>query len=248
MGDALERLYDQNLGFRNSLSMSEALNQVSELCWKLAQWQDNLPFSLRLINSKDTLNDVPLTIGTTRFRVLLSLRYLGARILILRPILSQFLDLRGVTASNEHQSEWLRNSGAVLLADLVRTCSDVFQISKNILAGSKDHQNLLGAWWFSCYYSKFSFVESFVLLGHELIRSVAFNASLAILGVLLVKRTTAYKGETSTYSVTELQTLLDIAMDILRGLDKGNKTLMKCRDTLGRLFHKVFDSDGIFDP
>ena len=153
MGEAVDRLYDQNLGFRTRLPMNEALDQISRLCWKLAQWQDNLPSCLKIITSRDTLDDVPLTLGTTKFRVLLSLRYLGTRVLVLRPSLSQFLDLPGMTASNEHQSEWLRNSGAGLLADLVRTCSDVLQISKNILAGSRNDQNLLGAWWFSCYYS-----------------------------------------------------------------------------------------------
>jgi hypothetical protein len=153
MGDALERLYDQNLGLRTRLPMSESLNHISKLRWELAQWQDNLPSCLQIITSQETLHDVPLTIGTTRLRVLLSLRFLGARILILRPVLSHFLDLSGMTASNDHQLEWLQNSGADLLADLVRTCTDVLHISKNILAASTNDQNLLGAWWFSCYYS-----------------------------------------------------------------------------------------------
>lgn len=158
MGDALERLYDQNLGLRNCLRMSESLNHISKLRWELAHWQDNLPSYLQIINSQETLDDVPLTVGTTRLRVLLSLRFLGVRILVLRPILSQFLDLSGITASNEHQSELLRNSGSVLLADLVRTCGDILQISKSILVGSRKDQNLLGAWWFSCYYSMRSLV------------------------------------------------------------------------------------------
>lgn len=153
MGEALEHLYDQNLGLRTRLPTGESLNRISKLRWKLAQWQDNLPSCLQIIIPQESLDDVPLTVGTTRFRVLLSLRFLGARILILRPVLSQFLDFSGMTASNEHQSEWLRNSGAVLLADLVRACGDILQISKSILAGSRNDQNLLGAWWFSCYYS-----------------------------------------------------------------------------------------------
>ncbi|KAL4898595.1 putative Zn(II)2Cys6 transcription factor [Aspergillus ambiguus] len=215
MGDAVDRLYDQNLGFRASLPMSEALDQISRLCWKLAQWQDNLPSTLKILTARDTLDDVPLTLGTTRFRVLLSLRYLGARVLILRPTLSQFLDLPNMTASNEHQTQWLRNSGAALLADLVRTCSDVLQISKNILASSNNDQNLLGAWWFSCYYT--------------------FNASLAVLGVLLVNKIPAYSGELSMFAVDDLRALLDTAMEILQGLDKGNKIIMRCRDTLTRL-------------
>lgn len=153
MGDALECLYDQNLGIRTLLPMNESLNQISKLRWELAQWQDNLPHSLQIITSHESLVDVPLTVGTTRLRVLLSLRFLGAKILILRPILCQYLDLSNMTTPKEHQSEWLRDSGAVLLADLGRTCGDILQISKNILAGAKKDQNLLGAWWFSCYYS-----------------------------------------------------------------------------------------------
>ncbi|KAJ5418682.1 uncharacterized protein N7487_002232 [Penicillium crustosum] len=222
MGDALEHLYDQNLGFRTHLPMSETLNQISKLRWELAQWQDTLPPSLQIITSQEAVYDVPLTAGTMRLRVLLSLRFLGARILILRPVLSQFLDLPGTTASNEHQAEWLRNSGAVLLADLVRTCGDILQISNNILSGSKTDGNLLGAWWFSCYYT--------------------FNSSLAVLGILLIKRIPAYSGQLSTFSVSELRGLLETAVEILGGLNKGSETVMRCRDTLTRLI-TAFDFD-----
>ena len=136
--------------------MSETLEEISRLCWKLAQWQDALPSCLEIITSKDTIDDVPPALETTRFRVLLSLRYLGTRILVLRPTITQFLDLCG-TMSNEHESKWLWKSGAVLLTDLVRTCTDVLHTSKNILAAAQKDRNLLGAWWFSCYYSKIPF-------------------------------------------------------------------------------------------
>lgn len=149
----MDRLYDQNLGPGSLAPMNEALDQISRLRWKLAQWQDNLPACLKIITSQDTADDVPPTLETTRFRVLLSLRFLGTKILVLRPVLSQYLDLPGTTTSNEEQSKWLCSSGAVLLADLVRTCSDILHISRNILTASRNDLNLLGAWWFSCYYS-----------------------------------------------------------------------------------------------
>lgn len=153
IGDAVERLYDQNLGFRPARPASEVLGQIQQLCWQLAKWQDNLPACLKVIATRDTVDTLPPTLETTRLRVLLSLRYLGTRILVLRPVLHQFLDLAGTTTSNEHQSKWLQSSGAALLADIVRTCSDILHISKNILAASRNNQNILGAWWFSCYYS-----------------------------------------------------------------------------------------------
>lgn len=160
MGDAVHRLYEGNLGFSTNSPTSEVLNQVSTLCWKLAQWQDRLPPGLRIINCEsETLDEDHLVIsqGTLRFRVLLSLRYLGARVLILRPVLTNFLDTTCILASSEHQARWLRKCGAGLLEDLVHTCRAVFQISKKILAGTRNDQNLLGAWWFSCYYSKSNF-------------------------------------------------------------------------------------------
>ncbi|KAJ0417773.1 putative Zn(II)2Cys6 transcription factor [Aspergillus carlsbadensis] len=213
MGDALERLYGQNLQFHTNLSMSETLDRISGLSWKLAHWQDSLPSTLQIINTtKEALSDVPLTVGTTRFRVLLSLRYLGAKILIIRPILRKFLDMGSMTPSHEHRSEWLLNSGSGLLAELVRTCRNVLQISKSILHGSKSDQNLLGAWWFSCFYT--------------------FNASLAILAVLLIKRIPAYSRAFSMLSILELRNLVNTAIDILHGLDQGNETLIKCQDTL----------------
>lgn len=133
--------------------MNETVAQISRLSWRLAQWQDSLPAHLKIITSGETANIAPRTLETTRLRILLSLRFLGTRILVLRPILSQFLDLTGTTSANEHQSKWFSSSGAVLLADMVGTCRDVLHISKSILTASQNDQNILGAWWFSSYYS-----------------------------------------------------------------------------------------------
>ncbi|KAK3332833.1 hypothetical protein B0T19DRAFT_457818 [Cercophora scortea] len=239
MGDVLDRIYDQNLGFRPPIPTSEALNHISQILWRLAQWQDNLPDYLKVISASDASasETVPPTLETTRLRVLLSLRYFGARILVLRPAVIQFFDLTppqpssasSAAASGESnaQSRLLRSSGAVLLADMVRTCGDVLHISRNIILAAlrESNQNLLGAWWFSCYYT--------------------FNAALALLGVLAIKRMPAYTAELSTCSsVAELRVLLDTALEILRDLDKGgNKTILRCRDTLAQLL-TAFDSAG----
>lgn len=65
-----------------------------------------------------------------------------------------------------------------------------------------------------------------------------------MLGVLLIKRMPAYAAELSAIPAGELRALLDTAMDILRGLDKGNKTIMRCRDTLAQLL-TAYDFDGM---
>jgi hypothetical protein len=71
---------------------------------------------------------------------------------------------------------------------------------------------------------------------------LAFNASLAIIGVLIVQTlpiSVPQPQADSACSTAELRGLLDTAMEVLTGLDQGNKTLMKCRDTLGKLLRWI---------
>jgi hypothetical protein len=135
---------------------SETPSQVSDLLSQLDHWQDQLPQHLKAIDpSEDLLANAKASLETTRLRVLLSLRYLGARILVLRTILIHFFPPCGRKSSSEHLPEWLLNSSFPLIADLVRTCIRIFQLSSDLLAASTNNQNLLGAWWFSCHYSMF---------------------------------------------------------------------------------------------
>jgi len=111
---------------------------------------------------------------TTRLRVLLSLRYLGVRVLAIQPILHHFLDHipKSKSFPDEHQLRLLRALGAILLADLVQACRGMLHISKGLVAVTKIHQNLLGTWWFSYYYM--------------------FTFALTVLGVIAIKRIPAH--------------------------------------------------------
>ncbi|KAB8237483.1 putative C6 transcription factor [Aspergillus alliaceus] len=223
VGGAVDKLYDQNLGSQIQLPINEVVERINRLTWQLATWQDGLPACLSIITSQDILEDVPLTIGTPRLRVLLSLRYLGTRILILRPILPILLDLSKIAALDVQQSMWVHGPGSLLLADLIRAISDILRVSENILAGAKKDQNLLGAWWFSCYYT--------------------FNASLATIGVLLTKRVSAFPDRLPDVSYAHVRSLLDSAKDILRGLGNSNRTVVRCHNILTKLLTS-FDLEG----
>lgn len=59
----------------------------------------------------------------------------------------------------------------------------------------------------------------------------------------MIKRIPSYSEKLSTISVSELRGLLETAMEVLRGLNKGSETVMRCRDTLTRLI-TAFDFDG----
>lgn len=71
----------------------------------------------------------------------------------------------------------------------------------------------------------------------------AFNSSLAVLGVLLVRRMPLFSAELAGSSDADLRSLLDAAMGVLQDLDKGSKTVLRCRDTLSRLVAE-FDLNG----
>ncbi|KAK4175182.1 fungal-specific transcription factor domain-containing protein [Triangularia setosa] len=227
MGDILERLYDNNLGTGASPEPNHILEQTTKLCFRLAQWQDTLPVNLQIMTCHDTIDIVtPPMLESTRLRVLLSLRYLGIRILALRPIINLFLDsTSSETSTREHTSRWLHNCGATILSDLVRKAGDVLHISKELLKASEtSNQNLLGAWWFSCYYT--------------------FNASLALLGVLAIKRMPIHNDFVlAPISAVELRRMMDTAMEILHGLDGGNETITRCREALSQMLEAV-DSNG----
>lgn len=246
MGDILERLYDNNLGSNPNPEPSQILEQTTKVCFGLAQWQDTLPSNLKIMTCHDTIDAVaPLMLESTRLRVLLSLRYLGIRILAMRPVINLFLDIIGSeSSSHEHTSRWLHSCGATILSDLVKTAGDVLHISKELLKASETtHQNLLGAWWFSCYYSMSgrSVASPF---GVILTCLSAFNASLALLGVISIKRMPLPNSTIlSAISTTELRKMMDTALEILHGLDGGNETIARCRDALSQML-KAVDSTG----
>ncbi|CAK7215100.1 hypothetical protein SBRCBS47491_002367 [Sporothrix bragantina] len=219
VGETVERLYDQNLGSRPSPITSTILDEIAHLCWKLAKWQDSLHPVLRIIASGDSIPDMSGTLETKRLCTLLSLRYLGTRILVLRPVLVYFLDPPAALAKTEHQAKWLCKSAAILLADLSRTCGNVLHIINSILTASHNDLNLLGAWWFSTYYT--------------------FNASLAVFGILLAKRMPAFSTDLEAISVSELRSLLGLAKDILHGLNNGNKTITRCSSMLSGLLAQL---------
>ncbi|KAK4647029.1 uncharacterized protein QC761_121940 [Podospora bellae-mahoneyi] len=133
------------------------------------------------------------------------------------------------TSLIEDEGDVVDGMGAVSLrqdsAEQEYIAGDVLHISKELLKASETtNQNLLGAWWFSCYYT--------------------FNASLALLGVISIKRMPLPNSTIlSAISTTELRKMMDTALEILHGLDGGNETITRCRDALSQML-KAVDSTG----
>ncbi len=144
-------LYGQNLGCDQPLGEMETITQVFKLEQELSDWEHSLvqPLCLRtpslLLLDQDSALD-------ERFRVILTLRYLNLQILLHRPFLSRCLDLRGKTSSENQTVRSVDQLAANFIDTCVRSSEDIISIVHSIVS-AKPSVELLGAWWFSLYYS-----------------------------------------------------------------------------------------------
>ena len=125
---------------------------------KLAMWKHNLLTQLQR-RPWDTLDPNGVSVSTwdpvfDRLSVILMLRYLNTRIVLHRPILSAFLRQRG---RSRLSSESIPRDDP-FFNDLgersVRICQQAAVEIVEIVHKTSKPPALLGAWWFTTYYSK----------------------------------------------------------------------------------------------
>lgn len=155
MGDAIDRLYNQNLGLDPGITTYKILAHKLDLSWKLAEWRHNLPSSLKIMTSLELSQENKLPpLEILRMRIFLTLRYLNVQILILRPILPKFLDYKFNSDHDEHELGLLQGSGLCAVQECSTACMETINIIHMILKPVKTYEatTLHGAWWFSTYY------------------------------------------------------------------------------------------------
>lgn len=127
---------------------------------KLAEWKINLPSQLRR-RPWDTLDPDAVSVSSwdpvfDRLSVIVTLRYLNIRILLHRPVLSAFLlrraRLRSATSVCEDEDHFFQDLGE----RSVKACEQCAMDIVDIVHRTSRPPALLGAWWFSAYYSKFN--------------------------------------------------------------------------------------------
>lgn len=118
------------------------------------EWQNDLVPTLSLRRAKEILwrgDDVPYV---ERFRVVLSLRHLNLRILLHRPILSSYLDRSTSRAGFSQKGAYLNQLGFNSVRICVESAMEVIAITHTIVTSDGPTHALLGAWWYTLYYSK----------------------------------------------------------------------------------------------
>lgn len=126
------------------------LESVIRLESKLLQWRRDLPPQLRARPWDDSLSESTQNIIFDRLSIILSLRYLNTRILLHRQVLARFLEQINNGDRNSEEGLFLRQFGHGSLQVCLESASEIISIVHKM--GKKP--SLLGAWWFSTYYSK----------------------------------------------------------------------------------------------
>jgi len=212
--------YNGNLGYSDNSTVFNTVFQPLQLEQKLVDWERQLPNNVSLIRSPEELlclvsESSPLS--TVRFRVILTLRYLNVRVLLHRPVLVKFLEQIRVGADNTEaqESEVLQQIGVSSLQSCAKSAGEIIFHISAITSTNNQRKKLLGAWWFSLYYT--------------------FNAALVMYAALLIIG--AQPEVVSSLKITkeELRFALSKAIEALLGLDRDNILVERCAKYLTQL-------------
>jgi hypothetical protein len=137
-------------------NLPSMIEQVLSLEQALALWRSNLFPQLqnRPWDALDPTSASPPSLDPVfdKLSVVIALRYLNTRILLHRPILSALVEQRKPrgSATGERYLTGLAEQSVTVCRDCAL---EVIQIVWRLSLSRST--NLLGAWWFSAYYSKF---------------------------------------------------------------------------------------------
>lgn len=149
---SIDVLYECNIGHPGDgvLPIASSILQIEH---QLLEWQANLSPLSSLVTPDELKHDGDFTMER-RFRLILTLRYHNIRILAHRRMLDLYLASieRGQTYDGE--DSMLKQVGQRSKGICFQSASELISIV-NILEHSPDpKRGLLGAWWFTLYYSK----------------------------------------------------------------------------------------------
>jgi len=155
MHKVIDSLYGGNLGCDSSSNIFDIDSCLAQIEQQLQDWQRNLPSVLSLVQASDlrAWSDQEVT-NVHRFRVILTLRYHNLRILAHRSVLVKFLDLLASRTSDYQQLSLLQQVGMNNVKRCIHSANSIIAIVGHIVNPHTSLRHLLGAWWFSLYYSE----------------------------------------------------------------------------------------------
>lgn len=158
LGDIITQLYGSNVDFDSDISMLTLIERTLALEQRLSAWKRNL-FPQLQRRPWDTFDSETISTSTwdpifDRLSVIITLRYLNTRILLHRPVLSAFLRKRACYRAATVQTEGEDPYFLDLAEKSLQICEQCAKEIVQIVYKTSKPPTLLGAWWFSAYYSK----------------------------------------------------------------------------------------------
>jgi hypothetical protein len=153
--------YDGNVGCDGPLPLLEAVSELFKMEQQLVDWERSLPTSLYLRKPQGIPPDN--SDSSEKFRIVLTLRYHNLRILLHRSMLIRFLDIIGEKDFKNPEVAVLQQIGANSVHICVQSSMDIITIISTIVKSGEARRGMLGAWWFTLYYSQSPFL-SYILL------------------------------------------------------------------------------------
>ncbi|KAH8700315.1 C6 transcription factor [Talaromyces proteolyticus] len=224
----IDELYDQNLGCESQLSVSEKISKILSISQTLEAWKTSLPEGLGLVTVQELQNatrpapEEPQF--SFKFRVILTLRYLHLQVLLHRPILVQYIDACVESSANQHEQRVLQQIGWNSLQICSEAAMNIIDLVYEVLDSTEWHKSLLGAWWFTLYYT--------------------FHSALILRGTLWVCRDGDLAAKPLSCGIEQLVLYPSRAVQALYKLDSGNRIVDRCRYYLERLTNISNTSNG----
>lgn len=152
LSDLLHEVYQDNLSPGQSLSSLQVYQNIGSIEWKLQEWRRDLPTLLRIRRPAEMTITSPSQFD--RLGIVLTLRYLFARLLLHRASLTRLLDRLGnnMGAGNFNfadAGDFFQKSSISSLEACVASAIELVEIMYTL--SSSGHRMLM-SWWFSVYY------------------------------------------------------------------------------------------------
>ncbi|KIW29792.1 uncharacterized protein PV07_05580 [Cladophialophora immunda] len=224
MYQIIDTCYGQNLGLEEFLPVAEIISLTLRGETQLNEWKNQIlpSLSLRVCNTPLCSQDLEKLEAkdkiTERFNLVLSLRFHNLHILLHRPILEKLLDVHG-GVTNDAETNMMHQVCISSVENCVDSAMIIISIVHTVVLSNGWRRDLLGAWNYSLFYT--------------------FNASLVIIAGLLVSpKEIGSEGDIppSQWKFLESSAIyLNMAIEALQNLDRGNRVVQRIVDYLSQL-------------
>jgi len=211
MWTIIENLYNQNIGYSSVEKASSIICRTVELEQDLTDWRKALPENLTIKESSRAFEAPQENTISDRIRTILSLRYHNTRNLLHRPILIKLLGYCGRSQLSAGEEGLYKQMGWSSIKMSLESSREII----SLVHAARGRKGLLGAWWFSLYYT--------------------FNAALVICAILLVSSEQSRAVTCGPDELSQMRISLSLAVEALQNLDPGNPMVDCCRRYLIRL-------------